>query len=329
MENASKALIIAGSILGGLILITLIVFFIIPKITGGREITIPDVSKMSVEKAKETLKDEGLKVDSKQKKEYSDEVKKGKVINTSPGKGKSIKKGTKVKLIVSKGEESVKVKDYTGTDYKKLKKKLEKKGIIVEIKEEEHSTDDNLEEGTIIEQSIKEGEKIKKGDTIVLTVVKMVTVYPDFVNEGYTLEKVQAFCDKNNITLETIEKETNDAKEGSIIYQNRTAGSKVVSGVTLKVTVAKKIPEVAVNSITLNRGDQSLVVGDTVTIGATINPSNATDKTLTWKSSNTGVATVNNGTIVAKGKGTATITVTSSNGKSNSIVVEVKEADSE
>ena len=118
-------------------------------------------------------------------------------------------------------------------------------------------------------------------------------------------------------------------QEGSIIYQNRTAGSKVVSGVTLKVTVAKKIPEVAVNSITLNRGDQSLVVGDTVTIGATINPSNATDKTLTWKSSNTGVATVNNGTIVAKGKGTATITVTSSNGKSNSIVVEVKEADSE
>ena len=321
-KKTNKALIIAGSILGGLILITLIVFFIIPKITGGREITIPDVSKMSVEKAKETLKDEGLKVDSKQKKEYSDEVKKGKVINTSPGKGKSIKKG-------SKGEESVKVKDYTGTDYKKLKKKLEKKGIIVEIKEEEHSTDDNLEEGTIIEQSIKEGEKIKKGDTIVLTVVKMVTVYPNFVNEGYTLEKVQAFCDKNNITLETIEKETNDAKEGSIIYQNRTAGSKVVSGVTLKVTVAKKIPEVAVNSITLNRGDQSLVVGDTVTIGATINPSNATDKTLTWKSSNTGVATVNNGTIVAKGKGTATITVTSSNGKSNSIVVEVKEADSE
>ena len=50
--------------------------------------------------------------------------------------------------------------------------------------------------------------KIKKGDTIVLTVVKMVTVYPDFVNEGYTLEKVQAFCDKNNITLETIEKDT-------------------------------------------------------------------------------------------------------------------------
>ena len=57
-QKTNKALIIAGSILGGLILITLIVFFIIPKITGGREITIPDVSKMSVEKAKETLKDE-------------------------------------------------------------------------------------------------------------------------------------------------------------------------------------------------------------------------------------------------------------------------------
>ena len=94
---------------------------------------------------------------------------------------------------------------------------------------------------------------------------------------------------------------------------------------TLKVTIAKKIQEVQVSSITLNRGDQNLLVGDTVNLTATINPSNATNKALTWKSSNTGVARVNNGTITAVGKGRATITVSSENGKSNSIEVIVSE----
>ena len=281
---------------------------------------------MSVAKAKETLKDKGFKIDSNQQKKYSDKIKKGKVIGSSPGKGRRVKKGTKIKLIVSKGTDTIEIEDYTGEDYKKIKKELEEKGIIVEIKEEEHSDADSLKEGTIIEQSVSEGEKLKDGDTIILTVVKMITVYPDFVNEGYTLEQVESFCDKNSITLETVEKETNDAKEGSIIYQSRTAGSKVISGVTLKVTVAKKIPEVEVSSITLNRGDQNLMVGDSVTVSATVNPSNATDKTLTWKSSNTGVARVSNGTITAVGNGTATITVTSNNGKSNSITVVVTES---
>lgn len=328
-KKTNKALIIAGSILGALVLITLFVFFVIPKLGSGKEITIPDVSNMSVAKAKETLKNKGFKVSSSQQKEYSEKIKKGKVIKTSPGKGRSLKKGSTIKLIVSKGSSSIEIEDYTGQDYETVKKELEDKGIIVEMKEEEHSEDDNLEEGSIIAQDIEEGEKLKDGDVITFTVVKMITVYPDFVNEGYTLAKVQSFCDKNGITLDATEKETNEVSEGSIIYQSRTAGSKVISGVTLKVTVAKKIAEVAVSSITLNRGDQNLVIGDTVTLNATVNPSNATNKNLTWKSSNTGVARVNNGTITAVGRGTATISVSSNNGKTNSITVVVTENTSE
>ena len=149
-KKTNKALIIAGSILGALVLITLIVFFVIPKLTGGKEITVPDVSNMSVAKAKETLKDKGFKIDSNQQKKYSDKIKKGKVIGSSPGKGRRVKKGTKIKLIVSKGTDTIEIEDYTGEDYKKIKKELEEKGIIVEIKEEEHSDADSLKEGTII-----------------------------------------------------------------------------------------------------------------------------------------------------------------------------------
>ncbi len=323
-KKTNKALIIAGSILGGLVVLSLIVFFLVPKI-GGKSIEIPDVSNMTVARAKAKLQNKGLEVDASQKKEYSSKIKKGKVIRTSPGKGKTTKKGSKIKLIVSKGKEGIKVEDYTGKDYKKIKSKLEKAKIEVNLIEEEHSEDDNMKEGSIVSQDVEEGTTLKSGDTISLTIVKLINVYPDFVNEGYTLSKVQSFCSEHGISLDATEKETNDATEGSIIYQSRAAGTKVVSGVTLKVTIAKKIQEVQVSSITLNRGDQNLLVGDTVNLTATINPSNATNKALTWKSSNTGVARVNNGTITAVGKGRATITVSSENGKSNSIEVIVSE----
>jgi uncharacterized protein YjdB len=48
---------------------------------------------------------------------------------------------------------------------------------------------------------------------------------------------------------------------------------------------------------------------------ATINPSNATDKTVTWKSSNTAIATVDqNGKVTAAEVGSAVITVTTNDG---------------
>lgn len=62
----------------------------------------------------------------------------------------------------------------------------------------------------------------------------------------------------------------------------------------------------------------------TATINATIEPSNVTDKTKTWINSNPAVATINNnGVITAKTKGTTTITVKTSNGKTASCKVTV------
>ena len=66
------------------------------------------------------------------------------------------------------------------------------------------------------------------------------------------------------------------------------------------------------NSITLNPTSLSLIAGANQTITATVNASNLTDKSVTWSSSNTGVATVdNNGKITAVAAGSSTITATS------------------
>lgn len=91
-----------------------------------------------------------------------------------------------------------------------------------------------------------------------------------------------------------------------------------------KVTVKANSTIVNVSSITLNKTSITLEKGKTTTLTATINPSNATNKNVTWSSNNTNVATVNNGTIKANKAGTATITAISNNGKSASCKITVK-----
>ena len=71
---------------------------------------------------------------------------------------------------------------------------------------------------------------------------------------------------------------------------------------------------VAVTGITLDQTTLSLKEGDQATLTATVAPENATDKTISWKSSDENVATVTDGVVKALSGGTATITVTANDG---------------
>lgn len=78
------------------------------------------------------------------------------------------------------------------------------------------------------------------------------------------------------------------------------------------------------NSVTLNSSSISLNVGGTYQLSATVSPSDANDKTVSWSTSNSAVATVDStGKITAKSSGSATITATTSNGKKASCTVNV------
>lgn len=92
------------------------------------------------------------------------------------------------------------------------------------------------------------------------------------------------------------------------------------------VTVEAKT--VAVTSVAVSSKTLNLEVGQTRTLTATVTPDNATDKTVTWTSSDKNVATVDkdNGTVTAVGEGTATITATAANGKKDTCKVTVTPA---
>ena len=84
---------------------------------------------------------------------------------------------------------------------------------------------------------------------------------------------------------------------------------------TASCTITVSAAVIDVTGVSLNFTSLNLVAGNTKTLSATITPSTATDKTITWSSSNTSVATVNNkGKLTAINSGNAIITATTSNG---------------
>ena len=82
---------------------------------------------------------------------------------------------------------------------------------------------------------------------------------------------------------------------------------------------------IAVTTVSLDKISLTLEVGESYTLVVTVSPNNATDKSITWSSTNSSVATVSGGKVTAKSEGATTITATAHNGKSVSCIVTVNE----
>lgn len=75
-----------------------------------------------------------------------------------------------------------------------------------------------------------------------------------------------------------------------------------------------EVEQIPVDHVLLDKSDVTLTEGDSESLTATVSPSNATNKNVSWYSSNTTVATVSNGIVKALKTGTTTIRVTTSDG---------------
>ena len=242
-KSEKKILIIFASIFTGLIVLAAVIVFLLPHISKGKTLSVPDVSKLSKVKATNKLVKQGFTVscgEEDYKYDSSDTIEEGYAIKTSPEAGTMVKEGKTICIIISSGENTFQLEDYTGMNYFEVKGILDTKckdlcNVIIE-KEKVKETD-TYEDNTVIKTSPEKGTTIKKGDTIKLFIPDKEVLYPDFTT--YTVEQVDEFAKKYNLTVEKKYVENSLLPPGTITNQSRSKGTVVTSPGEFSITTTK------------------------------------------------------------------------------------------
>ena len=240
--------------------------------------------------------------------------------------GKWVEKSENVEGVITEGTNQIKLtwsinlktelRDYTETINADITKDICTTGIEIwtpkDLTKTEPSTDNS--------QYIKCGV-----DGIRIPIGKEIVLHPEYIPSNATNRNLTWSIDNNNITMIT---STVNTEKG--YSKARITGQKV--GTTL-VSTKTSLGQMATCKVEVWDGsvdsvgckDATVTVGQTATIKSNYTPYNATKTDFTWSISDTSIATINNntGAISSKKAGTATITVTASNGKTGTCTLKV------
>lgn len=147
-------------------------------------------------------------------------------------------------------------------------------------------------------------------------------------SENLNLNNQGTLTDNNHMLTYEFTSTTPPSMTSGYMYLN-VPGSKFTECWFTKLTnIEYEVPcddeNVPVESISLNYTETTIEIDNTKTLVVTFNPVYATDKTITWTTTNSSVASVDNGVVTANEIGTATITAKTSNGKTATCAVTVE-----
>ncbi|WP_143415108.1 VWA domain-containing protein [Geobacillus sp. E263] len=165
----------------------------------------------------------------------------------------------------------------------------------------------------------KDGQQIPSGATVTEQPIVKITGF--VAGEGVTYEyKVENSKQSSDWTSLSSPYEIPITSDGtSTIYVKSKGGLTKGDGITtVSLTYIKLIRQLTLGY------EQTMEVGKTQTISVTIEPSDATNKTLQWISSDPDVAEVENGEVIAKKPGTVEITVRAMDGSNVSATATIK-----
>ena len=149
------------------------------------------------------------------------------------------------------------------------------------------------------------------------------TVFGAEDGEWITLITYKYNEEPSNATVQYIDQYTAEGTSQDVTYYIRDIGTgtyllKIKTNgndlYTAYYQVVEAVATVDVTGVALDKTEVTLEIGGTETLTATVAPEDATNKLVSWSSSNEAVATVVDGVVTAVAEGTATITVTTDDG---------------
>ncbi|MDE6760576.1 MAG: Stk1 family PASTA domain-containing Ser/Thr kinase [Lachnospiraceae bacterium] len=196
-----------------------------------------DVVGMKEEEAIEDLTKEGIPYEIER--EYSDVFEEDIVMSQSISEGEEIKEDSKVKLVISKGQEMTDVPDVVGKKSEEAETLLTAAGFEVEIDEE---YDEEVEKDYVISQTPNGATQAAKGSKVTIVVSKgeevKVAVVPDLKKK--TVSEAESALSEKNLKLGNVKQEySDDIKDGLVIAQSISSGTEVKEGTAVDITISK------------------------------------------------------------------------------------------
>ena len=214
-----------------------------------KDVNLPNLIGKTYEETKELLKDTKITIETEE--EFNEEVEAGKIFWQEPPyiEGYQVKENSNIKVKISKGTEMVTMKKVVGMKFEEAEALIENElHLKIEKKEETSKT---VEAGVIIKQTPEEGEEVKTGSTVEITVstgtgIKQLSV-------PYVIGDTEEDAKKKLKDLEVIivyEEDTTKI-DGRVLKQSIEAGTTVDEKTKITVTV-NKIEPMKTGTIKLN-----------------------------------------------------------------------------
>lgn len=198
-------------------------------------IKVPNFVGMTSEKAEALAVRKHITIETKEI--YKENVDEGVVADQSVKKGERIKENETVTLYVSSGSNSVTVPKFEGYMKSKAEEIAEANNLVLVV---EYVTSDELA-GTVVEQDIKEGEKVAPKSEIKIKVssggVDEEVKVPDFY--GKTKEEAEELLKEIGLTGKFIDGYSDTVPEGQVMDQGIDANSLTTKDTVLTFTVSQ------------------------------------------------------------------------------------------
>ena len=203
----------------------------------GKEVAVPDIVGMNIKQADEELTKLGL-VMNVIARQSDTEVEKDSVISQDPGKGRKVKTGREINVVISEGSEKVKVPNITGINIKEAGVRLENKGL--NLGKVDEVSDEKYEAGMVISQKPTADSSVEPGTSIDVVVSKgkanRITM-PDL--KGLPQTSARKKLEDNKLVLGDVKRqESTSYFSDQVSAQDIAAGVLVDEGTKVNITIS-------------------------------------------------------------------------------------------